>query len=146
MHLKNKNMKSKLFITRYEPYVYSLLRIVSGFLFLWHGSQKLFNLPHAGFKFPAHIVFIAGPIEFIGGLLIMAGLWSRLAAFISSGEMAYAYWTAHATHALLPLINHGELAMLYCFLFLYIFVKGSGIISLDHIFEKRRRVPSDSVD
>jgi putative oxidoreductase len=130
-------MNSKLFISRYEPQIYSLLRIVAGFLFLWHGSQKLFSLPDAGFKLPAYIVFIAGPIEFFGGLLIMTGLWTRWAAFICSGEMAFAYWKSHALHALLPLVNHGELAMLYCFLFLYILVKGSGIFSIDHYIETR---------
>ena len=121
--------------SKYEPWIYSILRLVSGFLFLWHGSQKLFGIPHAGFKFQSYIVIIAGPIEFFGGLLIMTGLWTRYAAFISSGEMAYAFWSSHATHALLPLVNHGELAMLYCFLFLFISVRGSGLLSLDHYFE-----------
>lgn len=87
---------------------------------------------------PSYIVFIAGPIEFFGGLLVMIGLWTRWAAFICSGEMAYAYWTAHATHALLPLLNGGELAMIYCFLFLFISTRGSGVFSVDHFLEKRK--------
>ena len=129
-------MSTKDFILKYEGLIYSILRIVVGFLFLWHGSQKLFSIPPAAYKFPAYILYIAGPIEFFGGLLIRIGLWSRFAAFICSGEMAYAYWTVHGIHNLLPLQNSGELALLYCFLFLYIFVRGSGLFSIDHIMKK----------
>jgi putative oxidoreductase len=87
---------------------------------------------------PSYIVFIAGPIEFFGGFLVMIGLWTHWAAFICSGEMAFAYWIAHGTHLLLPLLNGGELAIIYCFLFLFISAKGSGIFSVDHLLEKRR--------
>jgi putative oxidoreductase len=131
-------MSLKTFISRYEMQVYSVLRIIAGFLFLWHGSQKLFAFPPAEYAIPSYIVFIAGPIEFLGGLLVMIGLWTHWAAFICSGEMAYAYWTAHATHALLPLLNGGELAMIYCFLFLFISTRGSGVFSVDHFLEKRK--------
>src|ERR1035437_11104784 len=129
-------MSAKMFISRYEMQVYSILRLVVGFLFLWHGSQKLFAFPPAGHEMPAYIMFIAGPIEFFGGLLVMAGLWTRWAAFICSGEMAYAYWSVHGIHALLPLVNFGELAVIYCFLFLFISARGSGIFSIDNILEK----------
>ena len=135
-------MKTTMFISRYEMQIYALLRILTGFLFLWHGSQKLFNYPPSGQEIPSYIFFIAGPIEFFGGLLVMTGLWGRWAAFICSGEMAYAYWTAHASHAVLPFVNHGELAVLYCFLFLFIAVRGSGIFSIDHILEKSRQKQS----
>lgn len=128
-----------MFISRYEIPVYSLLRLVIGFLFLWHGSQKLFHFPPIGHAMPPYIVFIAGPIEFFGGLLVMIGLWTHWAAFICSGEMAYAYWTVHSTRFLLPLLNGGELAMIYCFLFLFISAKGSGSFSLDYFFEKRKK-------
>jgi putative oxidoreductase len=84
-------------------------------------------------------MFIAGPIEFIGGLLIMIGLWTHWVAFICSGEMAYAYWSVHGAHAILPLVNGGELAIIYCFLFLFIASKGSGVFSLDHFLEKRKQ-------
>jgi putative oxidoreductase len=131
-------MNAKMFITKYEMQIYSVLRIVVGFLFLWHGSQKLFSFPPAGQMIPPYIVFIAGPIEFFGGLMVMIGLWSRWAAFICSGEMAYAYWIVHSTHAILPLQNGGELAIIYCFLFLFISAKGSGLFSIDHFMEKRR--------
>ena len=131
-------MNTKNFISRYEMQIYSILRLVVGFLFLWHGSQKLFAFPSTGQVIPSYILFIAGPIEFFGGLLVMIGLWTRWAAFICSGEMAYAYWTVHGTHVLLPLLNGGELAIVYCFLFLYISARGSGVLSIDHFMEKRR--------
>jgi putative oxidoreductase len=130
-------MKAKMFFSRYETEVYFALRLIAGFLFLWHGSQKLFDVPHAAHVIPSYIVFIAGPIEFFGGLLVMIGLWTRWAAFICSGEMAFAYWIAHGSHALLPLLNGGELAIIYCFLFLFISAYGSGKFSVDHLLEKK---------
>jgi len=135
-------MKTMMFISKYETQIYAILRIVAGFLFLWHGSQKLFGYPPAGHEIPLFIVLIAGPIEFFGGLLVMTGLWTRWAAFICSGEMAYAYWTAHATHAVLPLVNFGEMAVIYCFLFLFISARGSGVFSIDHILEKIKQKQS----
>jgi putative oxidoreductase len=133
-----------MFMSKYEEQTYAILRIVAGFLFLWHGSQKLFDIPPAGLTIPLYIVNIAGPIEFFGGLLIMIGLWTRWVAFITCGEMAYAYWTAHGTNALLPIVNHGEMAILYCFLFLFISAKGSGVLSVDHIWEKRNQNSAES--
>jgi putative oxidoreductase len=132
-------MKTKMFFSKYDVQVYSIFRIIVGFLFLWHGSQKLFAIPHAAQHIPEYIVLIAGPIEFFGGFLVMIGLFTRWTAFICSGEMAYAYWTVHSVHALLPILNGGELAVLYCFLFLYISSKGSGIFSIDHILEMRKK-------
>ena len=120
------------FMRGYEPQTYALLRIVSGFLFLWHGMQKLFGFPgHLPPDIPAFITWIAGPIELVGGVLVMLGLFTRWAAFLSSGLMAFAYWMGHGTHALLPVVNQGELAVLYCFLFLFISARGPGIWSLD---------------
>ncbi len=127
-----------MFISKYEPQVYSILRILVGFLFLWHGSQKLFAFPPAGYVTPPYIVFISGPIELLGGILVMIGLWTPWAAFICSGVMAYAYWAVHGTHALLPLQNGGESAIIYCFLFLFISARGSGVFSVDHFLEKRK--------
>jgi putative oxidoreductase len=132
-------MKTKTFLSTYEPQLYAILRIVTGFLFLWHGSQKLFGFPSAGFVIPLNAqVLIGGTVEFFGGLLVMIGLWTPLAAFISSGEMAFAYWSAHGLHAVLPLMNKGEMAMLYCFLFLFIAARGSGVFSIDYLLGKRR--------
>lgn len=130
-------MNKKFFISKYEIQIYTILRIVAGFLFLWHGSQKLFDIPHLGHAMPSYIVYIAGPIEFFGGLLVLTGFKTRWAAFLCSGEMAYAYWAVHAPHALLPILNSGELAMIYCFLFLYISARGSGTFGIDHYLRKR---------
>ncbi len=130
-------MKMKFFLSKYEPEIYAALRIITGFLFLWHGSQKFFNFPPAGHPFPGYVAAIGGTVEFVGGLLVMFGLFTRVAAFICSGEMAYAYWTVHASHAVLPIVNMGEPAVVYCFLFLFISARGAGIFSLDKLLEKR---------
>ena len=131
-------MSTTMFISKYETQIYAILRLVAGFLFLWHGSQKLFAFPPAGHEMPSYIMFIAGPIEFVGGLLIMIGLFTPWVAFICSGEMAFAYWSVHGTHALLPMVNGGELAIIYCFLFLFIAARGSGVYSADHFLKKRQ--------
>lgn len=127
-----------MFLSKYETQIYAVLRIVTGFLFLWHGSQKLFSFPPSGYPVPPHIMYIGGIVEFFGGLLVMIGLGTRYAAFICSGEMAYAYWTAHGLHAVLPILNMGELAVVYCFLFLFISARGSGVFSIDRLLEKRK--------
>jgi putative oxidoreductase len=120
------------FMKPYEPQTYATLRIVTGFLFLWHGSQKVLGFPEgmpAGA--PAWVLYTAGPIELFGGLLVMIGLFTSWAAFLCSGLMAAAYWMGHGTQALLPVVNKGELAALYCFVFLFIAARGSGIWSVD---------------
>ena len=121
-----------MFMKPYELQTYALMRIVAGFLFLWHGCQKLFGFPGtlpAGL--PAFVIYVGGSIELIGGALIMIGLFTRWAAFICSGEMAAAYWMVHGTKALLPIVNGGELAVLYCFVFLFISTHGGGLWSVD---------------
>ncbi len=123
----------RTFMNAFAPEAYALMRMVAGFLFLWHGTQKLFGFPKAmPMEAPAFIIYIAGPIELVGGLLIMIGLFTGWAAFLSSGLMAAAYWMAHGMKALFPLENGGELAALYCFVFLFISAKGSGIWSVDN--------------
>jgi putative oxidoreductase len=121
------------FMKKYEGETYALMRIVMGFLFLWHGTQKLFGFPPLpeGIVVPAFVTWIAGPIELVGGLLVMIGLFTRWAAFLSSGLMAFAYWMAHGTNALLPIMNQGEPAAAYCFVFLYIAARGAGRWSVD---------------
>ena len=120
------------FMRCYARQTYALMRIVTGFLFLWHGTQKLLSIPMSTPQpLPPFIVVIAGPIELIGGTLVMIGLFTGWAAFLCSGLMAAAYWMAHGTQALLPIQNMGELAVLYCFIFLYISSHGSGIWSID---------------
>ncbi len=122
-----------------QPQTYAALRIVTGFLFFWHGAQKLLNFPMPAPDAPGFILYVAGPIELIGGALIVVGLFTRPVAFLSSGLMAFAYFIGHVfrpvedpgvLHYLLPLVNRGELAAVYCFLFLYIAAKGNGICSL----------------
>jgi len=122
----------KPFLSTFNSHCYALMRIVVGFLFLWHGAQKLFGIPSPiPGDIPAFITYGAGSIELIGGILIMIGLFTSWAAFITSGQMAVAYWMAHGTNALLPIENKGELAALYCFVFLFISSQGSGIWSID---------------
>jgi putative oxidoreductase len=120
------------FLREHEPRLYALLRIVVGFLFLWHGMQKVFGWPSGmPADAPPFIVWTAGPIELVGGILVMIGLFTGPAAFLCSGLMAFAYWMGHGTQALLPVQNHGELAALYCFAFLYIAARGAGPWSVD---------------
>jgi putative oxidoreductase len=105
---------------------YALLRVVSGLLFAQHGVQKLFGLL-GGSRVPlVSQLGLAGIIEFVAGLMIATGVFPRWAAFIASGEMAYAYFTRHAPQGLWPVANRGELAVLYCFVFLYIAARGGG--------------------
>lgn len=120
------------FLDNYQEHSYALLRIVSGFLFLWHGAQKFFNFP---IEFPygplSPMMSAAGSIELLGGTLIMIGLFTRPAAFICSGTMAAAYWMAHGSKNFFPIANGGEIAVLFCFIFLCIATRGAGIWSLD---------------
>ncbi|EAS46515.1 hypothetical protein GB2207_06673 [gamma proteobacterium HTCC2207] len=114
-----------------EEQAYALLRIVTGFLFIWHGTQKLMNYP-VEFPYPLNpLMYTAGAIEMVGGVLVMIGLFTRPTAFICSGTMAAAYWMAHGMNNVFPIINRGELAALFCFAFLFIAVRGAGIWSLD---------------
>ena len=120
------------FIRPYGSHAYALLRIVAGLLFLWHGMSKLLGVPTAPPPgAPGFVIYVGGGIELVGGALVMVGLFTRWAAFIVSGEMAVAYWLAHGTRALLPIQNQGELAVMYCFVFLFIAAHGPGRWSLD---------------
>jgi len=119
------------FLDRLAPQTWALFRIVTGLLFLWHGASKLFGFPQAAPEAPAFILYVAGPIELVGGILVMIGLFTRPAAFLCSGLMASAYWMAHGTNGLFPMSNGGEKAALYCFAFLCISAQGAGIWSVD---------------
>lgn len=125
-----------MFMQAYTNQTYALLRIFTGLTFLWHGAQKLFAFPipipaAVAEQLPPFVVPIAGPIELIGGLLVVVGLFTRWAAFLCSGLMAAAYWMAHGTQTFFPLVNQGDLAIMYCFAFLFISAQGSGIWSVD---------------
>ena len=111
----------------------SLLRIVAALLFMLHGTSKLLGFPPfpGGSPTPGSLLWCAGVIELIGGLLVLIGLFSRCAAFVMSGEMAVAYWMIHAPQSTFPSENHGEAAILYCFVFLLIAAAGPGPWSLD---------------
>ena len=116
------------FMKQYENQTYALLRIVAGFALLGHGAQKAMNFS----ELPGHIAYVAAPIELIGGALIMIGLFTAPIAFLASGLLAVAYWMGHfSAENYLPIMNKGDAAVLYCFIFLYISSKGSGIWSVD---------------
>lgn len=120
------------FMTRYEDETYAVLRIVTGLLFFVHGTSKIFGIPVGPPDgTPALIVWVAGGLELVGGLLIAVGFMTRWSAFVCSGLMAVAYWMAHGLKHVFPLVNGGELAVLYCFVFLYIAANGAGRWSVD---------------
>src|SRR5262245_17436996 len=116
---------------RFSGVVYALLRIVAGGLFIFHGSQKLFGAFGGRAQPIGSLMGAAGIIETVCGLLIMIGLFGGVAALIASGEMAIAYFMAHQPKAPWPIQNQGELAVLYCFIFLYVAGRGSGAYSVD---------------
>ena len=119
---------------RFAPYFYVLLRIVAGLAFAQHGAQKLFGVLGANEAVAlASQRGLAGVIEFLGGILIALGLFTSPIAFIASGEMAWAYFQSHAPRNFWPIQNGGELAVLYCFIFLYLSAVGSGKLSIDSI-------------
>ena len=122
------------FLNRCSEPIYAATRIVVGFLFMAHGLQKLFGLfGGTPGKMPPAMLYSAGGIELVGGILVMIGLFTRSSAFICSGTMAVAYFMAHQKGGVLPIQNHGELAVLYCWIFLFIAAKGSGVWSVDSI-------------
>lgn len=121
------------FMVSYADQTYALMRIVLGLLFVCHGSSKLLGFPvPPPAEAPAFVIYVAGSLELVGGALIAIGLQTRWAAFLCSGLMAAAYWMAHGTKALFPVQNGGELAVVYCFTFLYIAARGAGIWSVDN--------------
>ncbi|MCW5980978.1 MAG: DoxX family protein [Bryobacteraceae bacterium] len=122
----------------YRPQALSLLRIVAGFMFSLHGFQKVLGLlgGAGGSGNPAAVMslpWVAGVLELVGGLLIMVGLFTAPVAFILSGEMAVAYFMAHLPQSFWPILNRGELAALYCFVFLYFAAAGPGPWSVDQV-------------
>jgi len=122
---------------RYSEILYSLMRFVLGLLFACHGAQKLFGALGGKVMTGNPLMLTAGIIEFVGGLLIAVGLFTRVAAFLASGEMAVAYFKAHAPRGFWPMLNEGELAVVYCFVFLFIAAYGAGLYSLDRAFRRR---------
>lgn len=123
-----------LFPPKWTPYFRGALRIVAALMFLQHGTAKLFGVPHVA-MFDGLQLFsllgLAGVLELIGGALLLVGLWTRPVAFVLSGEMAVAYFWAHFGKSVLPILNQGELAVLYCFVFLYFAAGGPGRPAID---------------
>jgi putative oxidoreductase len=124
------------FMERYTDVTYALFRIIAGLMFATHGAQKTLGL-FGGQKMTEPLMVVAGWIELIGGLLIAFGLFTGIAAFICSGMMAVAYFMAHAPGGFWPVMNKGELAVLYCFAFLYMSSRGSGRFSIDALRTKQ---------
>lgn len=123
---------------KYSNFFYALMRIVAGFLFACHGAQKLFGVL-GGQKQEAPLMIAAGVIELVGGILIAVGFLTSIVALVCSGQMAVAYFMRHASGGLWPIVNKGELAVLFCFVFLYIASVGSGILSIDALIGKAKR-------
>ena len=145
--------------TSWQPRILSVLRFIVGFFFIWHGSQKLFGFPPSQGGELSGLILVAGILEFFGGILLLLGLFTRWTAFTLSGLMAVAYFMVHATGKFfpiyhqnsggfaqklfdafpefLPLVNKGELAVVYCFVFLYLFFAGGGEWSLDNLLKKK---------
>jgi putative oxidoreductase len=131
-------------LSRWAPVFLSILRIVIGLLFMEHGTQKLFNFPPAAQPHEGGLqglMLMGAWIEFVAGLLIFLGLFTRPAAFIASGEMAVAYFMFHAKGSPYPVVNHGESAVLYCFVFLFLIFAGAGPWSIDALFKKGSSSP-----
>lgn len=124
--------------TNLEGYAYAAMRVVIGFLFLFHGLQKLFGM-YGGQTAPLmSLRGAAGVIELVGGVLVMVGLFTTPVAFVCSGQMAVAYFMVHAPRGPWPIANAGELATLYCFVFLYISARGGGPLSMDRIMRGKK--------
>lgn len=126
-------------VAHWAPYVRSIVRIVVALLFFSHGLSKMIGFPQGPalpVDFSLH--WFSGVIEFAGGALLTVGLFSRVAAFVMSGEMAFAYFLSHAPHGFFPQLNRGEGAILYCLIFLYLAFAGPGPWSLDALIARRR--------
>ncbi len=125
-------------VTRLAPHVLSIARIMVGLLFLEHGLSKLFGFPTGTVREMFTLSWYSGVIEFSTGTLLTLGLATRAAAFLASGEMAFAYFLSHAPKSFFPLINGGDAAILYCFIFFYFVFAGGGPWSLDAYLKGRR--------
>jgi putative oxidoreductase len=120
-------------IAAWAPRVLSVLRIMTGLQFLQHGTQKLFSFPARTMEFPGllSLLGLQAVLELVGGILIILGLFTRPVAFLLAGNMAFAYFMAHAPRSFFPALNGGDAAILFCFVFLYLAVAGGGVWSID---------------
>lgn len=134
------------FMSRFEDATLGLLRVMAGLMFMQHGAQKLFGAlggvgPEGGSAPLMSLMGLAGVLEFFGGLLVAFGLFTRPVAFVLAGQMAFAYFMAHFPQGFWPILNRGELAALYCFVFLYFSARGPGRYSLDAMIGRGRGAP-----
>ena len=137
-----KSLVTKDRIEPWTPKALSVLRIVTGLLFLEHGTQKLLGFPPSEHAFPPlfSLLGLQGVLELVGGFLILIGLLTRPVAFILAGDMAVAYFMAHAPKGFFPTLNGGQLAILFCFVFLYLVFAGGGEWSVDAQIARRRSI------
>lgn len=124
---------------KYSELLYAVMRVVVGLLFACHGAQLLFGVLGGESQVSNAMLLAAGIIEFVGGGLVAIGLWAGYAAFVASGQMAVAYFVVHAPGGFWPIMNKGELAVLYCFVFLYVASRGSGTLSVDALARVKPR-------
>ncbi len=127
------------FSERWAPFAIGVLRIVTALLYIEHGTAKLLGFPVTSMAYPEmwSLMWVAGVFELVGGFLLLIGLWTRWVALLLAGQMAVAYWYIHAPQGLYPILNQGEGAILYCFIFLLFFVVGAGEWSVDKIIARR---------
>lgn len=126
-------------LSRFQPTLLSVLRIVTAYLYIWHGTAKFFGYPVSMGDVQLFSLYgLAGVLEIVGGALLLLGLFTRPVAFILSGQMAFAYFMAHAgENPLMPLVNQGESAVLFCFIFLYLAAAGGGPLAVDALRDRR---------
>jgi putative oxidoreductase len=138
-------LNAKFDVVTWAPRARAALRVMAGLLFISHGIAKLFGFPPGGWPMgtpePGTMIWFSAVIELVGSPFIILGLFTRPVAFLLSGEMAVAYFSAHAPHSFFPILNHGEGAILYCFIFLYLFVAGPGAWSVDGKLTKPAGTP-----
>ncbi|WP_243372140.1 DoxX family protein [Microvirga solisilvae] len=129
-------MNTNTLTTVWSPRLLSILRIVAALIFMVHGTQKILGFPEGFSPAMFSLPWIAGVLELFGGALLVLGLFVRPVAFVLSGLMAVAYWMAHAPKSVFPVLNGGDAAILYCFVFLYLVAAGGGVWSLDNAMRK----------
>lgn len=131
-------------LDRYTPHALAVLRMVTALIFMAHGTQKLFGFPappEGGFPSAFSLSWIGAILEFVGGLLILVGFYTRPVAFVLAGEMAVAYWMFHAPDSFFPVLNGGDAAILYCFVFLLFVFTGPGVWSVDGLQSRPGSLP-----
>jgi len=132
-------------LNRFADPVYCIMRLLVGLMFACHGGQKVLGFPPGGHGAGEGLMLIGAWIELVGGFMIAFGLLTRIAAFICSGEMAVAFFMIHAKGSLIPLVNHGESAVLYCWVFLFIFFYGPGLWSIDAMLKRGSNAAASKV-